>query len=110
MTAIKQLLAPSEAEFRASVVHLATEAGWHIAYFGHQRGGSYAYDGEGFPPLVLVGHRGVIFATVKTQHVGLTPAEEEWAGRLCTAGASWYLWRPSDYPAIEGVLTTGMGS
>lgn len=113
MTAIKQLLTPSEAEFQQSIVDLAHATGWHAAHFRPGRTGSgsfatqVAYDGAGFPDLVLCG-RGIIFAEIKSQKGRLQPAQEEWAGRLCAAGATWYVWRPSDWDAIQAVLTQGV--
>jgi VRR-NUC domain len=51
---------------------------------------------SGFPDLVLVGPRGVLFRELKRQAKKPTPAQAEWLAALCRAGADAAVWRPSD--------------
>jgi hypothetical protein len=85
----------TEAQFQAQVVELAEWLGY-AWYHAHDSRRSPA----GFPDLVLVRPRGrglsarVIFADA--QHVWLTT--------LIDADAEVYVWRPSDFRAIEATL------
>jgi hypothetical protein len=87
----------TEAQFQAQVVELAEWLGY-AWYHAHDSRRSPA----GFPDLVLVRPRGrglsarVIFAELKAQHVWLTT--------LIDADAEVYVWRPSDFRAIEATL------
>ncbi len=62
--------------------------------------------GPGFPDLVLVHPvRGlVIFAELKVQKGKRSHDQIHWANSLNTAGANYYLWRPSDMAEIERML------
>lgn len=57
----------------------------------------------GFPDLVIAGNE-VIFAELKTETGKISAAQSEWYNRLRNAGATIYLWRPSDWDDIQAVL------
>lgn len=108
---IRRALPPiSEAEFQRQVIQFARLRGWRTAHFrpGLTRAGRWATavqgDGAGFPDLVLVRDR-VLFAELKVR--GRLPTAEQvaWLKALQSAGAEAYLWRETDWPEIEKVLT-----
>lgn len=51
---------------------------------------------KGFPDLVIVGVRGVLFRELKNQKNKPTVHQQQWIQALQTAGADAGLWRPSD--------------
>lgn len=51
---------------------------------------------KGFPDLLLLGPRGLLFAEIKTGGA-LEPAQRAWRDRLTSAGAQWRLWQPADF-------------
>jgi hypothetical protein len=51
---------------------------------------------SGFPDLVLVGPRGVLFRELKRQSEKPTPAQEDWLRALREAGQDADVWRPAD--------------
>ena len=94
--------AETEAKFQATVLALATQAGWlsHHSYDSRR-------SAPGFPDLVLCkpGHA-VVYAELKTAKGRLRPAQRDWLEALATCpGVVAYLWRPADWPAIEHTLT-----
>lgn len=108
--------AQTEAEFQAAVIALAQLCNWRVAHFRPARtadGGwrtAVSADGAGFPDLVLVRGQQLIFAELKTERGKLGPEQAIWLDALLgVAGATRFvmaaLWRPSDWPAIEKILT-----
>lgn len=95
----------TEAQFQAQVVELAEWLGY-AWYHAHDSRRSPA----GFPDLVLVRPRGrglsarVIFAELKSQRGRPTDAQHVWLTALIDADAEVYVWRPSDFRAIEATL------
>ena len=51
---------------------------------------------SGFPDLVCVGPRGVLFRELKTQRGKVSAPQREWLDALAAAGADADIWRPSD--------------
>ena len=82
-----------ERDFQAAVCELAKTLGC-LVYHTHDSRRSE----PGFPDLVIVGKRRVMFRELKTQSGRLSPAQEAWLYRLQTAGADADVWRPDDWP------------
>ncbi|HEY5870710.1 MAG TPA: VRR-NUC domain-containing protein [Candidatus Tectomicrobia bacterium] len=89
-----------ENSFQSRVVRLAKDHSWLVYHTRDSRGSA-----EGFPDLVLV-REVIIFAELKTRTGKLTAEQDRWLTMLAAPGlVSVYLWRPSDWPAIEQRLT-----
>lgn len=99
----------TEREFQDALVQFAQLVGWRVAHFRNARTGSgahmtpVAYDGRGFPDLVLVRER-VVFVEVKSERGRLRDDQVVWIDDLAAAGVEAYVWRPSDWGAAERVL------
>jgi hypothetical protein len=89
----------TEREFQASVVKYAKMLGYRV-YHTHDSRRSVA----GFPDLVLVRRPRIVFAELKSQRGRVTDDQAYWIRDLRACGAEVYLWRPSDWPAVEGIL------
>jgi hypothetical protein len=104
-----------EADWQNTIVEVAHWCGWKIAHFRaapRPSGGGYAtavaYDGAGFPDLVLVHHtHGVLFVELKAPAGRMSPAQQEWAHWLTSAGQHHYVWRPDDWAKAHAVLSHG---
>lgn len=57
----------------------------------------------GFPDLVLLGARGVLYRELKTEKGRPTAHQQWWLDSLTEAGQDAGIWRPSDWP--EPILT-----
>jgi hypothetical protein len=53
---------------------------------------------RGFPDLVLVGPRGVLWRELKSSSGRLTTDQRTWLDRLNDAGADAAVWRPDSWP------------
>ena len=66
-------------------------------------------DGKGFPDLVLVRGKRLIFAEVKAERGRGSPEQDAWFTALRSAGRGEgqyvYIWRPSNWDEIVEVLT-----
>jgi hypothetical protein len=67
-----------------------TAGGWRTAVSG---------DGKGFPDLVIVGPRGVLFRELKAERGRTSPQQAEWTFWLRQAGADMGYWDPADLRA-----------
>lgn len=99
----------TEADWQTTVVDYAHLTGWlalHIPTTQDATGRhrtAVAYDGAGFPDLILTRNR-IIYAELKTQQGRLTPNQQTWRNALTKAGAEYYVWRPSDWNQIIETL------
>lgn len=103
----------SEKAFQAQVIQLAALHGW-LCYHTFDSRRSAA----GFPDLVLVRDGRVIFAELKTERGKVSAHQRQWIDALLTTTrATWlygapdgvvsvYVWRPSQWNAIEATLAT----
>lgn len=82
-----------EADFQAEVVKAAKTMGC-LVYHTHDSRKSE----KGFPDLVIVGRRGVLYRELKTESGRVTDEQHTWISRLTRAGADAAVWRPSDWP------------
>lgn len=103
----------TESGFQATVVQYARLRGWRVVHVPkttlHRRGEkvhmtAVAYDGKGFPDLVLVRDDRLVFAELKSA-TGRTSVEQEaWLAALRLTTAEVYLWKPSDWDEVVRVL------
>lgn len=85
----------TEAQFQAMVLTLARSMGV-VAYHTHDSRRSQ----PGFPDLVLVGERGILFRELKTDVGRVSPDQRFWLEALSAAGQDARVWRPKDdWPA-----------
>lgn len=97
----------NEQEFTATVLELASWAGWRRfhprpAMYSSGRWATHYQGDAGFPDLVLVHPRkGLIFAELKVGTNKPTEQQKLWLAELDAAGAEAYLWRPDDLEVIR---------
>ena len=90
----------TEREFQAQVIQYAGLAGWMIYHTYDSRRSQ-----PGFPDLVLVRGRHVIFAELKTDKGRVTPDQQHWLNSLEDVEfVDARLWRPKYWEEIETVL------
>ena len=92
------------------VIDYAQRMGWLVAHFrpAMLKDGTWrtavSADGKGFPDLVLVRERVVVWVELKKEGGKLSPEQIVWRDALQAAGQEWYVWQPSDWSEIERVL------
>lgn len=89
----------SERQFMAQVQKYAKVMGWRW-YHTYRSDRSEA----GFPDLVLVRRPRVVFAEIKAQRTPVTDAQRAWLEELRACGQEAYVFRPSDWKAVEKIL------
>lgn len=82
----------TEADFQRAVLDLARTLGLAVFHSGDSRRDACA----GFPDLVIVGKRGVLWRELKTQKGRVRPEQLDWLRRLNAAAQDAAIWRPSD--------------
>ena len=89
----------TEKDFQASIIQFAKLRGW-LCY--------HTYDSRkcepGFPDLVLIRGKRILYRELKTDKGRLTPAQKIWGNALDNAGADWAVWRPAMKSEIWEVL------
>jgi hypothetical protein len=101
----------SEADWQRKVIEAAGYYGWMVAHFRAAQTQigwrtPVAANGKGFPDLVLAKPgRAVLFRELKSEKGRLSPEQVVWGDVLEHAGADWAVWRPSDWPLVEAVLS-----
>lgn len=98
----------SEASWQSTVTDLAAVHGWRVFHARPARTARgwatpVAYDGAGFPDLVMVRDR-VVFAELKSARGKLTADQQAWLDALARSGAEVYIWRPEDFDEVREVL------
>ena len=90
----------TEKQFQNAVVQYARLRDWRIYHTYDSRRSA-----AGFPDLTLVRGNRLVFAELKSEKGKLTEAQEAWISDLrMVLGVGAHVWRPSDWPAIEGRL------
>lgn len=90
-----------EADLERTIVDAAKVLGWRVAHFRpaqNSRGGwrtPVAYDGAGFPDLVLVRER-LIVVELKSDKGRVSEKQQQWLDGFRDAGIETYVWRPGD--------------
>ena len=87
-----------EASFQKAVTDAALALGWSVWHDHDSR-----MNEPDMPDLELLRDR-LIKVEVKRAAGVPTPGQERYLRRLARAGVETYLWRPSDWPEIVGVL------
>ena len=91
----------SEQNFQVAIVEAAKLSGWAVWHDTDSRRNL-----AGLPDLELVRDR-LVKAELKRQTGNPTPGQERYLLALARAGVETYLWRPSDWHEIVGVLKRG---
>jgi hypothetical protein len=89
----------TESQFRGQILHLVKLYGWN-RYFTWKSINSPA----GFPDLVMVKGKRLIFAELKTLTGVLSAEQYFWLADLMETGAEVYLWTPDQWDEIQEVL------
>ena len=98
------LIPQTEAEFQRTVTDLAESLGWDWMHVG--RVGKYAPNGakgtlgKGWPDLLLVRGKRIIFAELKAQRADPLPEHQKRVLNVLLQAVECYVWRPSDLPMI----------
>ena len=100
----------TEAQLQQQIIQLAKLYSWRVAHFRPAMTAKgwrtpVSADGQGFPDLVLVKRCRLIFAEVKSDKGRVSPEQQEWLDALRKTKNEVYLWKPKDWPEIQGVLT-----
>jgi len=82
-----------EAELQAHIMLLCRTLGL-LVYHTHDSRRSQA----GFPDLVIVGAKGVLFRELKKADGKVSPEQQEFLDALTAAGCDAAVWRPVDWP------------
>lgn len=96
-----------ETTFQRLIVEVARLHGWRAVHFPRSMSvngrhlTAYAYDGKGWPDLVLVhDDLGILFREVKAESGRVSAEQTEWLRRLHNAGGDVGIWKPSDWQRI----------
>ena len=103
----------NEKELQEAVIDLAHLFGWKVAHFRpaqNARGDwrtPVAYDGKGFPDLVLVSAHALVFIELKSAKASPTDEQRDWLDRLGHKNHEWdwnggciletAVWRPKHW-------------
>ena len=102
-----------EDDFQRTVIELAQTLGWRVAHF---RSVQVVYknrtawqtpvqaDGRGFPDLLMLREGRQLVAELKSEAGELSQEQAEWLAAFQSGHVEAYVWKPSDYDTIEGVL------
>ena len=83
-----------EEDFQQKLIDLCHWSGLYVYHTHDSRRSS-----PGWPDLVIVGPRGILFRELKTETGKLSDAQKRVLGILTAAGADASVWRPADLTA-----------
>lgn len=90
----------TERDFQTEVLRAAGLLKWRTYHTLESRGSA-----AGFPDVVAVRGTRLIMAELKRQNGRVTDSQEAWLEDLAKVETlETFLWKPSDWPSIEGVL------
>jgi len=102
-------MALTERDFTAQVIQYAKLRGWVVAHFRPaltDKGWRTPVQGDaGFPDLVLARRGHIIFMELKSEKGKLSREQESWLDALEGPGVVVDVFKPSDWPEIEHLLT-----
>lgn len=93
----------TEAHLERSVIQLCQWLGLLVYHTRDSRGSN-----PGFPDLVIVGPRGVLFRELKSAAGKVTRPQSLWGDGLTEAGSSWAVWRPEHL--LDGTIRAELQS
>jgi hypothetical protein len=85
----------THAQLQAAIVALALKLGLHY----HQC--PMLTSSPGFPDLVIIGHRGVLWRELKVPPDVLRSSQRALGYRLHAAGQDWKVWTPANWEARD---------
>jgi hypothetical protein len=101
----------TEAQLQSAVIELARTLGWKVAHFRPALTGkgwrtAVSGDGVGFPDLVMVRGKRLLFVELKSAAGKLSGEQAAWICALDHANAEVLIWRPADWwdGTVEAVL------
>lgn len=99
----------NEAQFTVQVIQLARLFGWKVAHFRpamtkHGWRTAVSGDGAGFPDLVLVKGRTILFWELKVKPNTASVAQGEWIDALRRAGVTAQVLYPEQWDWIQATL------
>jgi hypothetical protein len=92
-----------EAHLQAAVIGLCQWLGLLVYHTRDSRGSA-----AGFPDLVIVGPRGVLFRELKSNTGKTTAAQRAWGQGLTEAGARYGIWTPQEW--ADGTIRGELGA
>lgn len=97
----------SEREWQNQVHKIAVSYGWKYYHAPDNKpiNGRIQRVVAGFPDLVMVKGKRVLFAELKKETGVLSDAQKEWLDVLQNAGMETYVWRPSQVREVKQILS-----
>ena len=102
-----QLRAVTEAQWQKTVESMLRVNGWRFYHAPDNRpgrNGAVQNIRAGFPDLFAVRGTRALAIELKRETGKTTPEQDAWLADMAVAGMECYVWRPSDAPALQGVL------
>ena len=103
-----------EKDFQKTVIEYATLRGWRVAHFRttriQRKNGQVYYatgvsaQGAGFPDLVLVRGKRVVYIELKSDKGVVSKEQEEWLHALQDANQEVFVWRPNSWYILEEII------
>jgi len=98
----------TEVDFQQQIIDLARLCGWFVHAERPARtqdGWRTAIQGDaGFPDLVMIRGKRVLFVELKSATGRLSQAQRRWLVALRSSGADVCVWRSVDWPEAEAML------